>query len=87
MFHVSDNLFFGRLPDGRVRLIKFKHPQAKWPSVADPEMRSPLPGELDLTLSDHQWSSIVAAVSAQGENGDRFYAALAFHNDVKRVGG
>lgn len=87
MFHVENNLFVGRLPDGSVRLMKFNAPQARWPNVGDPIARVMMASEFDITIPGTSWASIVASVSQQGEGDGRYYLALAFHNDVKRVGG
>jgi len=76
MFHQADNLFFGRLPDGSVRILKFAANPANWPTVDGvyPD------AVLDATISDGHWGSIVASVSARGEQHGRWYHAMDFHH-------
>jgi len=76
MFHLSDNLFFGRLPDGKVRILKFAVPPADWPK-ADGVFPD---AAFDQTIDDGGWGSIVASVSAKGEADGRWYKAMDFHH-------
>lgn len=87
MFHYKDNLFFGRTATGHVRILKFKplafkELGAKWPMVYE-EYPVHLV-ELDVTIDEYSWASIVASVSEAGESGGRYYEALDFHNLVSR---
>lgn len=76
MFHHSDNLFFGRLPDGKVRILKFASPPPDWPTVDGTYPDA----TLDHTLDDGHWGSVVASVSAKGEQDGRWYKAMDFHH-------
>lgn len=76
MFHVTDNLYFGRMPNGDVRILKFKEPPKDWPLVyGDYEGL-----ETDLTVKSNHWASVVASVSVRGESNGRYYEASDFHN-------
>jgi hypothetical protein len=35
------------------------------------------------TLAPHEWASVVASVSAHGETGETYRAALDFHQDAE----
>ena len=82
MHHMSDNLFFGRLPDGSVRILKFPDVEWRgndgrsWPKVdgvyAD--------ATLDIVVKDGLWCSAVSSVSHGGEENGRWYDAMKFHN-------
>lgn len=81
MFHVRDNLFFGRRADGSVRVLKFSlSPKDGWqgefPRVEDQNAAA----LLDITIDADSWGSIVASVSARGEEHGRWYMAMDFHN-------
>ena len=94
MFHWEDNMYFGRLPDGHVRVVKFSRtPHAMWwhneNSAMVPTEYPRADGEfhsveviLDLRIPPEAWASIVASVSKLGESDGRFYKALEFHNAV-----
>ena len=94
MFHWKDNLYFGRLLDGCVRIVKF----SASPNVMqwhNSESLSMTPTEypradgefhsvevlLDIRISSNEWASIVSSVSKLGEADGRFYQALKFHQD------
>lgn len=77
MFHVENNLFFGRLDNGDVRVVMFKSTPSEWPVVTRQYPR--IFTEFDFTLSASVWPSIVASVSKKGEGDGRFYKAQAFH--------
>ncbi len=79
MFHTSDNLYFGRLPNGSVRVIKFRSRPQEWPQAT--HYYNPLSLHFDFTVSDTTWASVVAEVSLRGEIDGRYYRALAFHNN------
>lgn len=76
MFHLSDNLFFGRLPDGKVRVVKFAAPPKDWPQ-ADGVFPDAV---LDQEIDDGGWGSVVASMSAKGEGDGRWYKAMDFHH-------
>lgn len=77
MFHWQDNIYFGRCKDGSVRILKFPNRQVDfWPD-ADGEYPE---AEIDLTIPDNSWGSIVASVSHAGEENRRWYQAMEFHN-------
>lgn len=76
MFHWQDNTFFGRREDGSVRILRFNNLPTNWPD-ADGEYPS---AEIDLTISDNHWGSIVASVSHAGEESGRWFQAMDFHN-------
>lgn len=77
MFHVSDNLFFGRLDNGDVRILKFKRPPTVWPDVNRVYISADV--EFDEKVPAGSWPSVVASVSNAGEGDGRFYTAQAFH--------
>lgn len=76
MFHNTDNLYFGRLPDGKVRILKLPATPVEWPK-ADGVYPDAL---FDATIDSDSWGSIVASVSAKGEEGGRWYQAMDFHH-------
>lgn len=97
MFHQRDNLFFGRMPDGGVRIVKFSGPPfvqwwhneractvpTEYPQ-ADGEFRS-VEVILDVKISAEEWASVIASVAAQGESDGGFYRALDFHNKAGQI--
>lgn len=84
MFHVRDNLFFGRMSDGAVRVLKFKSAPASSPSA----MLSYPPHliEYEFIVPAASWASVVASVSLQGEDHGRFYVAQSFHMNPRPTG-
>jgi hypothetical protein len=66
-FHVTDGLFFQRLPECAVRIIKTAQGR-----VDDPVI-------FDLTLNASQWASVIASMSWHGEEKYGFYRAMHFH--------
>jgi hypothetical protein len=68
MFHVTNGLFFERLTDGSVRLIKRVSHQENAPVL------------FEYTLNPNQWASVIASMSYWGEENEGFYRALKFHN-------
>jgi hypothetical protein len=93
MFHWKDNFYFGRLPDGFVRMVKFSaSPQVmQWHNelVMKPTEYPRVDGEfhsvevvLDLRISPLEWASIIASMSRLGESDGRFQKALSFHNEL-----
>lgn len=94
MFHWQDNFFFGRCSDGAVRLVKFnstRAPHALWKHEGGVTSMTEYPdadGEfndvtvvLDVRIPADHWASIIASVSAKGEDGGRFHEAQKWHND------
>jgi hypothetical protein len=83
MFHWQDNVFFGRRKDGSVRVLKFNQEQWAWikSEINWPDVEGEYPSaEIDLTIPDNHWGSIVASVSHAGEEDGRWYEAMEFHN-------
>lgn len=66
-FHTHDGFYWRRLPDGSVRII-----------VAE-SARSDSPVLREHVLPENEWASVVASVSDEGENWDRWMAARQFH--------
>lgn len=77
MFHSHDNLFFGRIPDGSVRILKFHRPPAKFPRVDGLYTADEV--SLDVLIPCGSWCSVVASMSLLGEENLRWYAAMSFH--------
>ena len=79
MFHWRENWYFGRMPDGSVRIIKLAGSFAPqhWPQATDPPFREF--GTVDLTIDANSWASIVSSVSAAGESAN-YYAAKKLHD-------
>ena len=67
MFHLTDNLYFERLPAGGVRIFM------KEDSREDADL------VFDITVDASQWSSVIASMSFYGEENYGFYRALQFH--------
>jgi hypothetical protein len=70
MYHLMNNLYFGRLADGKVRLLKLATTPDAFPAV----------DALDVVIDDGHWGSVVAAVSKGGEENGRWYQAMDFHH-------
>ena len=85
MFHIKDNVFFGRLENGDVRVLAFSSPPESFPiadGIYDPtDKRYPI--TFDFTINADAWASVVASVSAGGEINGRFYVAQAFHHSIE----
>lgn len=66
-FHAHDGWFFERLANGDVRVTRRAgaHPEGKILN--------------EFVAEKDEWASIVASVSAGGEEHGRFYAAQRFH--------
>jgi hypothetical protein len=69
MFHSHSGLFFERLPDGVVRIIKTYDGR-------DVRLDNTV---MNLQLSASEWASVVAGVSYGSETAESFAAALKFH--------
>ena len=82
MFNVTETLYFGRLPDGAVRILRFTQ------VPLDPPQASGVYSgqvDIDLTIPASTWPAILAAVSLRGEIEGRFYVAQAFHNNQEAL--
>lgn len=79
MFHYSDNLFFGRMSNGSVRILKFKGKPPEWP-LAEGLYEDAI---LDVIVDQHSWCSIIASVSSFGEPSGGFDRAKEFHGIVE----
>lgn len=66
-FHAQEGFFFKRQRDGSVLI-----------TVTDPMQREV---QRQVELQPAAWASVVAAVSAEGEDGPRWRAALDFHGN------
>ena len=83
MFHVNDNLFFGRMDAGAVKVMQLLHAPTVWPKADDPP--SAFNGNLMFCfiVKAESWAAVMASVSKRGEEHGRYYIAKAFHNDTK----
>lgn len=71
MFHSKNGLFFERLQDGSVHILRtYDARYVRADNVV-----------LDITLSASEWASVVASVMARGETGDTYRLALDAHNE------
>ncbi len=68
-FHVQDGLYFNRLEDGSVHILKMASGHAE-----DEEIL------FELTVDENVWASIISSMSKAGEGDGGFYQALHFHN-------
>ena len=66
-FHWKDNWFFERIEDGVVRIYHLDEH-----GIADE----------DIEIDADSWASIVAWVSARGENAETFNEARQFHSQT-----
>lgn len=64
-FHHRDHTYFKRCSDGSVAIVKTGL------HMADPHVVH--------LIDPNSWASIVSSVSAQGETGEHYRTALAFH--------
>lgn len=69
MFHSKNGLFFERLQDGSVHIIR----------TYDARDVRPDNVVLDIILPENEWASVVCSVSADGENSARWMLARRFH--------
>lgn len=89
MFHWRDSLYFGRLPDGTVRIVKFsapphvlkRHAEGRTQFVdyvsADGEFHD-VKILLDVRIPPGEWASIIACTSKRGEHDGGYAAAMKF---------
>lgn len=84
MFHWRDNIYFGRTYDGSVRVVKLERTEQTtvWERSSggmDPNGEIPARYAIyDFVIPSHEWASIVASVSKQGETA-RYNDAAKFH--------
>ena len=85
MFHQVDNLFFQRMENGDVRVLKLRSAPATFPEPT--EIFPAHEVQLDVVIPNSHWCSIIATVSKTGEafynpvtKQHRFYDAQDFHN-------
>lgn len=71
MFHSKNGLFFERLQDGSVHVLR----------TYDARDVRPDNVVLDIALSASEWASVVASMMARGETGDTYRLALDAHNE------
>lgn len=81
MFHNRENLFFGRLPDGAVRILKFSANPYQGEGLSVDKRYHDVKVELDMTIPPNEWASIIATVSKSGEIDGGYYRALEFHQE------
>lgn len=67
MFHVSGGLFFERLPDNKVRIIKRESGRDDARLI------------FEQIMDADSWASVIASMSYYGEEDYGFYRALNFH--------
>lgn len=67
MFHLRDGLYFERLPDHQVRILKRESGHDDAPAV------------FDITVDKDSWCSVIATMSYYGEEDSGFYRAGKFH--------
>ncbi len=74
--HIKNGWNFGRLPDGGVRIHQ-NDPNAPEGSDSAPLM--------EIWVSDSEWQSIIAGMSAYEEAAEAFAMAEAFHNASSKL--
>jgi hypothetical protein len=79
MFHYKDNLFFGRMNNGSVRIIKFAKPPKDWPQAEGFYTSYEDAVLFDVIVDADSWCSVISSVSAGGEWNNGFYKAKEFH--------
>lgn len=87
MFHWNNNVFFGRMENGGVRILAFSATPDSWPvadGIYDPtDPRFPV--IFDQRIDANSWLSLISSVSAGGEVDGRFYSAERWHNSTGPV--
>jgi len=83
MFHLKNNIFWRRLRDGSVRVFQLKSPPSDFPEANTSLNTANV--VFDLVIDLDGWASIVASVSAGGEENLRFFAAREFHDSSGEV--
>ena len=79
LYHAKDGLHFQRHKDGSVTVARWLHGLAN-AGRADQAVVDVLDHAWTLTASE--WASVVASVSAKGESGETYNAALRFHDNA-----
>lgn len=81
MFHSADNLFWERVEDGGVRIVKLHAGSSLYPTI------DPADVLFEVTIPWNSWCSIIASMSRSGEahfnpetGKHKWHAALDFHN-------
>ena len=72
-FHTSNGLYFKRNEDHSVTIKQMKTPFVNETEVV-----------FETTIDENSWASVIASVSASGEDNLRFYKALEWHNDIDK---
>ena len=67
MLYLNEGLYFERLPDGSVRILKKSGNDAESPVI------------FDHVVDVNGWASVIASMSHYGEERNGFYRALNFH--------
>lgn len=75
-------VFFGRLVDGTVRVLRLKSNPLNPPCVGTEFQSAEV--LLDILVQAESWASVVAGLSAIGETPKRHYEALAFHTNLSQ---
>lgn len=75
MFHASNGWYFERQEDGSVKILKDLR-------VEELPIKH-IPALIGITLDADTWCSVVASVSATGDDASTFFAAEATHNGTK----
>ena len=73
-FHRRDGRFFNRLPDGSVEIYQEREQVVNQTSARLDKVPFAV-------IPPAEWASIVSSVSKDGETGERFRAAAAFHGN------
>lgn len=71
MIHQSNNLFFGRLDNGSVRILKLNRHPDSWPKLG---YCFPEDTVLDVVISAEQWSAIVNTLGDPANAGELYNA-------------
>lgn len=80
-FHYRNGFYWKRLDDGSVRLTKTCSYRSKYPDFEGEPVQDEV-ADWTLTIDPSSWASIVASVSARGETGKTYRAALAAHSSA-----
>src|SRR5262245_48432192 len=67
MFHVNNGLYFERVGDGSVRVVKKESATENAPII------------FEYTLDANDWASVISSMSVDGEENGGFYYGLNFH--------
>ena len=75
MFHLNDNLFFGRTSDDKVRIVKLKDGASGFPNLVGSSHPEAI---FDIVTDFDALSSVFASLTKTGENGETWEAARKF---------